>query len=110
MNFPAQEWCESSGLKNSVVGCRMWLALRSMYTSPEGESFEMLQPCLRYITRSPQLNEAQALFGLSVVQLTKVYRRFKERFPEVNVTYLADDQRAPYGPQPPEDVVPWASN
>ena len=81
-----------------------------MYTSPEGESFEMLQPCLRHITRSPQLNEAQALFGLYVVQLAKVYRRFKERFPEVNVTYLADDQRAPYGPQPPEDVVPCSSS
>lgn len=46
------------------------------------------------------------VFDSGVGGLT-VYRRLRERLPDVDVTYLADSQRAPYGPQPPRVVADY---
>ena len=46
------------------------------------------------------------VFDSGVGGLT-VYRRLKQRLPHVDVTYLADAQRAPYGPQAPRVVAKY---
>ncbi|CAJ1387136.1 unnamed protein product [Effrenium voratum] len=101
--------CEAPAEPETVLRHAWAKVVDEMLTSEEG-SDEIANTArrqykkLRWMSAGPQ---GVGVFDSGVGGLT-VYRKLRERFPLVDVTYLADSQRAPYGPQPPKDVADYS--